>query len=160
MCLDAWPLNESEAGVDLVLIDAAVMLAFVGIYKRKVVRFLSKKGRQQLHFHSKARQLRTQLVSWACIQLRAFPVETRLASHSVLRNKKSKQFWILEHGLSGWHSKVSIYFNWPCCISSVPVPWLNSHCPVGDFNRTCTKVVLEPDERPTLQSQSHTLCLQ
>ena len=63
MCLDEWPLNESEAGVDLVLIDAAVMLAFVGMYKRKVVRFLSKKGRQQLHFHSKARQLRTQLVS-------------------------------------------------------------------------------------------------
>ena len=63
MCLDAWPLNESEAEVDLVLIDAAVMLAFVGIYKRKVVGLLSKKGRQQLHFHSKAWQLRTQSVS-------------------------------------------------------------------------------------------------
>ena len=42
-CSVAWPLNESEAGGDIVL------------------RFLSKQGHLQPHFHSKARRLSTQL---------------------------------------------------------------------------------------------------
>ena len=49
VCLVAWPLNESEAGDDL------------EICIWKAVRFLSKQGQLQPHFHSKARQLSTQL---------------------------------------------------------------------------------------------------
>ena len=40
--------------------DDVVML-LVGIHVRKVVRFLSKQGQAQPHFHSKARQLSTKL---------------------------------------------------------------------------------------------------
>ena len=58
VCLVAWPLNESEAGVDLVY---AVLMLIKGIYIRKAVRSLSKQSQLQPHYHSKARQLSTQL---------------------------------------------------------------------------------------------------
>ena len=35
MCLDAWPLNESEAEVDLVLLDAAIMLISRNLKKKR-----------------------------------------------------------------------------------------------------------------------------
>lgn len=50
--------------------------------------------------------------------------------------------------------------NWPCGICSIPMTRLYSHCPVGDINWPCTKVVLEFDEWSTLQSKSHTSTLQ
>ena len=69
--LVAWPLNESEAGVDLVLKETSLLFLckFLLITEhenriiniRKAGRFLSKQGQHQPHFHSKARQLSTQL---------------------------------------------------------------------------------------------------
>ena len=35
MCLDAWPWNESEAEVDLVLLDAAIMLISRNLQKKR-----------------------------------------------------------------------------------------------------------------------------
>ena len=69
VCLVAWPLNENEAGIDLVLINLPAFLmsmmlfssSLVGIYITKVVRFLSKQNQLQPLFHSKARQLWTHL---------------------------------------------------------------------------------------------------
>ena len=63
VCLVAWPLNESEAGGDLVLIETSMLFLckFLLISTRKAGRFLSKQGHLQPHLHSKARQLSTQL---------------------------------------------------------------------------------------------------
>ena len=67
--LVTWPLSESEAGVDLILIQTHLLF----ILKYKLVsmrrtwftcesrRSLSKQGQLQPHFHSKARSLSTQL---------------------------------------------------------------------------------------------------
>ena len=63
VCLVAWPLNESEAGVDLVLIETSLLfickllLITMGnsmINMRKAGRFLSKQGHLQPQFHSRA----------------------------------------------------------------------------------------------------------
>ena len=63
--LVAWPLNESEAGVENLLGFLMLMMLFssklIGIYLSKAVRSPSKRGQHQPHFHSKARQLSTQL---------------------------------------------------------------------------------------------------
>ena len=66
--LVAWPLNESETGVDLVLIETSLLfickfllLENSIINMRKAGRFLSKQGHLQPHFHSKARQLSKKL---------------------------------------------------------------------------------------------------
>ena len=70
VCLVAWPLNESEAGVDIVLIETSLLFLckFLVISMRtasllniRKTRFLSKQSKLQPHFHSKARQLGTQL---------------------------------------------------------------------------------------------------
>ena len=62
MFLLAWPLNESQADVDLVLIettllflcyDAILMLISRNLHK-KAMRFLSKQTQHQSHFHSEA----------------------------------------------------------------------------------------------------------
>ena len=55
MCLVAWPLNENEAGGDLVLIET------------------SKQCHLQPHFHSKARQISKQLYNGL------FPAEKHVA---------------------------------------------------------------------------------
>ena len=77
-CLVAWPLNETEAKVDLVLIKSSLfflilMMLFscqlVGIYIGKAVRFQSKQGQVQPRFHSKARQLSTQLLNGLFVKL-------------------------------------------------------------------------------------------
>ena len=69
MCLVAWPLNESDAGVDLVLIetsllcyvdDSVLMLISSNLHKKGSEAFI-KQGQLQPHFHTKARQLSTQL---------------------------------------------------------------------------------------------------
>ena len=57
VCLVAWPLNETQTGVDL-----ASQLFLCGIIDiRKKGTFLSREGQHQPHFHSKTRQLSTQL---------------------------------------------------------------------------------------------------
>ena len=63
VCLVAWSLNESEAGVDLVLMETSLLFLckFLLISMRKAGRFLSKQGHLRPHFHSKARQLSKKL---------------------------------------------------------------------------------------------------
>ena len=70
VCLVAWPLNEREAGVDLVFIETFLLFLckFLLISTRTASltqekqESLSKRGQLQPHFHSKgARQLSTQL---------------------------------------------------------------------------------------------------
>ena len=69
MCVVAWPLNESEAGVDLVLIEIISFHMKIPtnehenriINMRKAGRFLSEQGQPQPHFHSRARQLSKKL---------------------------------------------------------------------------------------------------
>ena len=69
VCLVAWPLNESEAGVDLVLIETTSIYMQIPtnqhenriINMRKAGRFLSEQGHPQPHFHSRARQLSKKL---------------------------------------------------------------------------------------------------
>ena len=68
--LVAWPLNESEAGVDLVLIETSLpfLCKFLLVSMRtasstrKAGRILSKHGQLQPHFHLRARQLSTSLL--------------------------------------------------------------------------------------------------
>jgi len=69
MCVVGWPLNGTETGVDLVLIetfllflmnDAVLMLISRNLVS-EVCLFVSKQGQLQPHFHSRARQLRPQL---------------------------------------------------------------------------------------------------
>ena len=65
VCLVSWPLNESEAGVGFALIETSLLFIckFLLISMKtislaqelKAVRFLSKQGQLQTHFHSKAR---------------------------------------------------------------------------------------------------------
>ena len=70
VCLVAWPLDESEDGVDLVLIETSLLFVSIqrigmittSINTTKRERILSKHGQLQRHFHSKARHLRTQQV--------------------------------------------------------------------------------------------------
>ena len=58
----AWPLNESEAVGDLVLIETAlVFLHKLILISMRTASLTSKQGHLQPHFHSKARQLSTQL---------------------------------------------------------------------------------------------------
>ena len=53
MCLVTWPLNESQAGVDLAYVnDFVVMLISRNLHKKRCE--VSIKGRST-HFHSKAR---------------------------------------------------------------------------------------------------------
>ena len=69
VCLVAWPLNESEVGVDLVLIETSLLLLckLIVISLRTVTLTQGKQGgsikksRHQPHLHSKARQRSTQL---------------------------------------------------------------------------------------------------
>ena len=70
VCLVAWPLNESEAGVDFCydrnlttfLMRIATNQRERSIIKiRKAWRFPSKQVQHQPHFHSKARHLSTRL---------------------------------------------------------------------------------------------------
>ena len=73
VCLVAWPLNESEASVDLALIDTYRYLLFLCkflttstrtasvINIRKPGNFLLKQGQHEPHFPSKARQRSKQL---------------------------------------------------------------------------------------------------
>ena len=58
VCLVAWPLNESEAGGDLVLIEFSLLFSckFLLISMRTASLTL---GHLWSHFHSKARQLST-----------------------------------------------------------------------------------------------------
>ena len=64
VCLVTWSLDESEAGVDLALIETSqLFLGKIPTYKhdnkiinvRKALTFLLKQGQLQPHFHSKAR---------------------------------------------------------------------------------------------------------
>ena len=64
--LVAWPLNENEAGDDLVLIETSLLLLLIAainwhknsiINIRRTGRFLSKQGHLLPHFHSTDRQL-------------------------------------------------------------------------------------------------------
>ena len=65
VCLVTWPLNESEAGGDLVMIETSLLLLCKSLLRheysiiniRKAGRFLSWQGYLQAHFHSKARHL-------------------------------------------------------------------------------------------------------
>ena len=70
ICSVTWPLDGSEAGVDLVLIQSSLLLLSVKqdalmltrcIYMPKAVRSVSKQGQLQPHSHSKARSLSRQL---------------------------------------------------------------------------------------------------
>ena len=69
VCLVTWPLNESEAGGDLVMIETSLLSLCKYLLRheysiiniRKEGRFLWKQGYVQPHFHSKARHLNTQL---------------------------------------------------------------------------------------------------
>ena len=64
VCFSYLPLNESEAGVDLALIEISQLflckfllmgMTTKSLNIRKAVRFLSKQGQLQPHFHLKAR---------------------------------------------------------------------------------------------------------
>ena len=59
VCLVALSLNESEAGDEFVLKETSLQNSIIN--KRKAERFFSKQIHLQPHFHSKARQLITQL---------------------------------------------------------------------------------------------------
>ena len=69
VCLTTWPLSGSEAGGDLVLIqtscfshvDHVVLMLTTLHLHMKSMRFVSKQGHRQPHFHSKARSQSTQL---------------------------------------------------------------------------------------------------
>ena len=69
VCLVTWPLNGSEAGVDLVLIQTSLLLLCQSvvlmitrcIYMTKAERSVSKQGQLQPHCHSKARSPSRQL---------------------------------------------------------------------------------------------------
>ena len=54
VCLVSWPLNESEAGVDFVLIETSMLFVFKFLL---IKREQHEKGHLQPHFHFKARQL-------------------------------------------------------------------------------------------------------
>ena len=56
MCLVTWPLNESEAGVDLVMIQTSLLFSCKFLHKnivniRKGGRSVSQRGQHQQHFH-------------------------------------------------------------------------------------------------------------
>ena len=64
MSLVAWPLNEREAGVELVLIETSLPFLYVNeaVLMLIICSEVSIKTRSlQPHFHSKARQLSSQL---------------------------------------------------------------------------------------------------
>ena len=70
VCLLTWPLSESEAGVDFVLIQTSLLFVSVDHVvlmlttlhlHMKSMRFVSKQSQLQPRFQTKARSLRAQL---------------------------------------------------------------------------------------------------